>query len=195
MPVVAFANTKGGTGKTTSAVFLAASLSHRGIRPLLVDADPQGSASAWVYGAGQASGEDHCDLVAANAQTLSRLPRDRWCVVDTGPGNPAIVDEAVAAADLVVIPTAPSLGDLERVWQTLKITQGTATGVLLTQVNPQATLTKEVRSALEEDGVAVFPTPILRRESFRQRFGQWPEAGRGLVGYDDVLDSIQEALA
>ncbi|MFC7958469.1 hypothetical protein [Rhodococcoides kroppenstedtii] len=67
--------------------------------------------------------------------------------------------------------------------------------MLLTQVNPQATLTKEVRTALEEDGVAVFPTPILRRESFRQRFGLWPEAGRGLVGYDDVLDSIQEALA
>ncbi|MFC7958470.1 AAA family ATPase [Rhodococcoides kroppenstedtii] len=51
-PIISLANTKGGTGKTTSAVFLSASLSYRGIRPLLVDADPQGSASAWVYGAG-----------------------------------------------------------------------------------------------------------------------------------------------
>ena len=45
-PVVAFANQKGGVGKTTSAVNTAVTLSRRGHRILLVDLDPQGNATS-----------------------------------------------------------------------------------------------------------------------------------------------------
>lgn len=50
MKTFTVSNAKGGTGKTTSAVNLAGALAERGHRVLLVDMDPQGTATTWLLG-------------------------------------------------------------------------------------------------------------------------------------------------
>ena len=76
------------------------------------------------------------------------------------------------------------------------IPPSTPHAVLLTQVNSQAILARQMRDVLDEDGVMVFPDSIPRREAFRKIFGTWPDNdARQMLGYDDTFDQIMEVLA
>jgi chromosome partitioning protein len=56
MQVITVANNKGGSGKTTTTVSLASVLGERGLRILVIDLDPQGSATEWLGGRESSTG-------------------------------------------------------------------------------------------------------------------------------------------
>jgi chromosome partitioning protein len=130
--IIAVSNLKGGAGKTTSAVYLAAAGLEQGYRSVLViDADRQGSAAEWLE-------EQPLDgvevLEAPSERTLAKaLSRRKGLkIVDTPPGDQRLQTTALAKADAVVIPTRAGGVEIAPVAQTLELVpERTPRGVVL----------------------------------------------------------------
>ena len=119
---IVVSNLKGGVGKTTTAVYLAAVAAAQGHDPVvLVDADRQASLAQWL----EDRPLDGVEVVEAPSErTLARAMNghDGIGIVDTPPGDERLVQAALATADAVVIPTRAGGVEFARVEVTLQMT-------------------------------------------------------------------------
>ena len=105
---------KGGVGKTTIATQLAANAALSGLRTVLVDADPQGSATRWCERrAGMASAVLPVD--GTRRAWRKRVPDDaQRLIVDAPAGAMADdLEDFIQHADAMVVPVQPSALDIE----------------------------------------------------------------------------------
>jgi chromosome partitioning protein len=107
--IIVTAALKGGVGKTTTSVYLAALAAAAKRDATLVDADPQASAADWVESSGDGQLEK-ISLVEAPterllAKALERIEVGSVAVVDTPPGNERLLAKAIDVADCVIVPT------------------------------------------------------------------------------------------
>lgn len=194
--VVAVVNTKGGVGKTTTAMFLGAYWSSIGKRVVVLDLDKQGSATEWADRAVSAGAVLGFAVEPANTKRLvswtARTDVD-VVVLDTPPADAQIIDAAIGAASFVVVPTQASGLDTARVWETLPILTrcGVPYGVLLTSARLGTTLLDQATQAFTEHAVSCFDTVIPLRENIRDAFGTRPHHWHG---YHDVAHDIEKAL-
>jgi chromosome partitioning protein len=183
MPTIAFANPKGGAGKTTCALLLSTELARKGAQVAVIDADPERWISQWSKLPGKPGGisiisdvsEDTIVDVIEAAEAVSQ-----FVVIDLEGTASLMVSNAIGMADLVVIPIQGSSMDARGGAKTIRLIRNQEKmsrrkiphSVVLTRTSAAVTTRalKNVAEQLSAGGIDMFSTSIVERAAFRDLF-------------------------
>ena len=205
--VIAVINQKGGTGKTTLALNLAAGLARRG-PTAVIDADPQRSISQWI-----AMGDSERALPIATpigadpAATIAQLKKShRYVVVDCPPAvQGPVIDAVMASANWVLIPVLPSPLDL---WASVEMAalvsearqknRALQAYLVLNQVETRNALSRVMQQAVAEFDLPLLQASLQRRAAYRsaavEGVSVYALGSRGLQAVADIEAIIEELL-
>ena len=172
MKIVTLLAQKGGTGKTTLSIHLAALGAAKGKKVVIADIDPQQSASFWR----KRRKKDNPEVVTLVSTALKKVANDYQkqgvdlLVIDTAPHSHDDAIIAAKLADFILIPSRPAILDLEAISSSVGIVKdinGNAAIVLNACPFPgktgERTIVKEAREALAGYGLTISPTAISNR--------------------------------
>lgn len=185
MPTITIANAKGGVGKTTTAIYLAAAAVADGYTVEVLDTDPQASALDWAAGAASAGKPLPFEVHAAQGHDLAhRKTKADFTIIDTPPIIPDVIDAAVDAADYVILVTTPEPASTRQAWRLAPSLSHRTYAVLFVNGEAGRRLLDETRAAFED--FPKFPGYIPRREAIKRSNGLGIIEKPGLFGYTDV---------
>lgn len=191
---IAVLNTKGGVGKTTTAVYLAlAAYNANPDRPVvLIDADPQKSALSWAEIAKENGEELPFEVVEGIEQSFryNGAHREAIAIVDTAPSGYAL-EYPVQNADLIIIPTEADGLSLARTYRTLEYVGDTGV-VLLNRVRRNTKAFKVAMDMLEKEEIPMFDTVIPDSVAYRT-YGTCPRtAGAFAEAWMEIEEEMKK---
>lgn len=169
--VLSIISTKGGTGKTTIALNLAVSFREARKAVVVLDLDPQATATAWSDQRGDGDELSVLSCQHGRLAAVLQAARDNGAdivIIDTAPHSEAAALAAAKAADLILMPLRPEIFDLRAMANTVEM-------IAVARKQPVAVLNavpvrgpkvQEARSALDDLGLEAAPVTIGNRAAF-----------------------------
>lgn len=205
MPIITFANTKGGAGKTTAVLLLATELVRRGYTVTILDADPQHWISRWH---GLSATDRKLSVVSyVTESTIEQniaVARNRcdYIIIDLPGARNPLLAKALALSNHVLIPVQGCAMDALGGAQVLELLKyldekggiRIPHSVVLTRVNSMVTTRAllAVKGLLAQRRVHVLDTPIVERAAFRDIFDCGGTLDAMDAGKVSNLDKAQE---
>ena len=195
MKKIAFLSQKGGSGKTTLVVHTAVAAHEAGERVVVVDTDPQKSATVW----GEARSSESPFVATAAAAELSHVlnvaqqERMTLAIVDTAPHAAPDATRIVRAVDLVVIPCRPTAFDIAAAGSAVDIVKaaGVPAVFVLSACPFRSPEIAETRGVLAEYGLPVAPIDIIDRRAFARAVA----TGRAVTEFESDGKAASEIRA
>ena len=186
MYVITFANPKGGSGKTTSAMLLAEQIAISGGRVAVLDLDPNANILAWAQ-ARRAQGREIPFAVHARPQAEETVElidsigeKADYLIVDLEGSKDQIVTFALSRTDLCVIPLDGSPMEARQAAAAVKLVQTTASMIrapiaytlLFTRTNAafQSTDERDVRAEMSASNIAALSVRVAKRAPYTRIF-------------------------
>ena len=182
MPTISFIQPKGGAGKSTSALILAAELA-KGAKVIVIDADPNAPIAKWSRRGG---GTTNLEIVQADKEDSifdlvdEAQKKAAFVIVDTEGVADLQAAYTISVSDFVIIPSQGSALDQDNAARAIKLIKDQERqirrriphAVLFTRVNAaiRSRGMAAAESQLVEHGIAVFEARIIEREAFKAIF-------------------------
>jgi chromosome partitioning protein len=205
--IIAIANSKGGVGKSTLAVHLAAWLQKQGNRVTLADCDTQQSSSEWIREAVPEIKAVRLDNPDVILNDLPLLNQDADYVVADGPGSQTETSRALLLrADLAIVPCKASMLEvraLAKATEVLRQAQDIRGGkpdavIVLSMVGRNYRLTQDMKEAAAALGLPLASTAMILRQIYADAPGQgavvWGMGTRAREAATEVEQLFRELL-
>ena len=175
--IISLCNQKGGVGKSTLSVHLAHVIAQAGCRVLLVDGDPQSSASNWAAARDDAPPFPVIGLARDSLhRDLPELAKDyQHVVIDSPPRVSALARSAILASDLVLIPIQPSSYDVWAASETVGLIKEAQqfkpdikSAFIINRSIAKTVIARDVQEALADYPFPVLPAATGQRVAFSE---------------------------